>query len=344
MFRGIHHSLLPSILIPLLILSFSSFLLLILPILSHFLLTPFCSPLLLFLSSFRLSPLRSLTLSLTLLHLLVIPFSFPIRCKVTYRDFAENYGGGFLDKYYQSSPFRLLSAHFPTERFYPWLFASVPGRFFSSKENRKSYVDWLIETVGAASPSELKATDFMNHGGLSLLQKFRGSPTAVLASLEPDPNSLEKGKGGGGGEGCREGQEKGGRLKPRHYWTSMENQRAFLDDLAVTLGFPPLPSPSPSSSSSPYHSITSSTTSTTTSTSTSLQKRDLSHWYTVSSLDIARHGGNGILKVRPLPFFCLLSAFFLLFHISFSSSFPFLLFLAIQWCRFSDAREGVSRD
>jgi len=101
----------------------------------------------------------------------------------------------------------------------------VPHHYFDSSANIRTYLNWLRAEVGVRSDSEFTISHFESNHGLSLLRKFGNSVPKVIAAAsigigsETDHPNL------------------GSQKKPNNYWKSMENQLAFLDDLASKLGF-----------------------------------------------------------------------------------------------------------
>jgi len=120
------------------------------------------------------------------------------RYKVTKEDFHANYGGGLLSKKYKNSPYALLASLIPSTStspstsFFPWKFNTITRNYFDKKENRKQYLDWLKETVGAKALSELKISHFQSNGGLSLLAKYGGSIQRIIDSLNESESLVEK--------------------------------------------------------------------------------------------------------------------------------------------------------
>jgi len=122
---------------------------------------------------------------------------------------------------YKQSPYALVSSVFDDCTFLPWKFNKVPKAYWLEVENRKAYVEWLKDTVGVTSTSELKQTHFHeNHGG-GLLIMYKGSPAEVIKSLQPS-NDLFPLPGRG----------------KRGHWASLANQKEFAMNLASKLGFP----------------------------------------------------------------------------------------------------------
>ena len=105
------------------------------------------------------------------------------RYRVRVADFLVNHGETLLQYYYHSSPYELVSAVYDDFNFKRWLFGTVSKNFFEHLENRKDFVQWLVEKVGVTDASELRAHHFKENSGSGLLQKYGGSPGRVLDSL-----------------------------------------------------------------------------------------------------------------------------------------------------------------
>jgi hypothetical protein len=103
----------------------------------------------------------------------------------------------------------LVQVGFPEFQFYPWLFDVTPRNFFKTVENRRKYIEWLLQTT---KKTTLTIADFRENGGSGLLHNYKFSPSRILASLSEE-----------------DGNTKSFDLKtPMKYWDSLENQRAFL--------------------------------------------------------------------------------------------------------------------
>ena len=77
-------------------------------------------------------------------------------------------------------------------------------------------VDWIKEKERIEQDSELQKYHFSKNGASGLLRQFYESPRLIVQAA--------------GGHG-------GAPRKPRLFWHSIENQRAFMDDLAHSLNF-----------------------------------------------------------------------------------------------------------
>ncbi len=130
-----------------------------------------------------------------------------LRYQVSQKDLLNNFGGGLLSNYYESSPIKLLSTIYSDFNFLPWLFTACPRSFFQSRNNRNNYLEWLINKVKIKSQMELTKEHFLQNGGGGLLVLFGGSPLRIINSLSVETdkklkaNSLKR--------------------KPRGFWVSL---------------------------------------------------------------------------------------------------------------------------
>lgn len=94
---------------------------------------------------------------------------------ITKRDFYKNQGGGLLLACYCDSPQKAVREYLPDLAWTPWLFRSVPQRFWHDVENRMCYLQWLGQRVGVQSLPDwlrLVSTDFQNNRGGGLLHFY----------------------------------------------------------------------------------------------------------------------------------------------------------------------------
>jgi len=174
--------------------------------------------------------------------------------KLQSTDLNLNYGTSLLFNYYNGSPSDLVQTIYDDFDFIPWKFTSVPKGFWDKQENQRAYVDWLKKTVGVPDERQLNVRHFLENRGSGLLAKYDQSPHLLLFFLGRHGGSNGKGSNGKGGVD----------YTPRNYWTSIENQRAFLEDLANSLGF---------------------------------DIHDLQRWYALELKDYQGRGGSGLLNL-----------------------------------------------
>lgn len=161
-----------------------------------------------------------------------------------------NHGTTLLANYYRGSVPNLVSSILEGESFLPWLFAHVPSNYFDNVENIRRYLDWLKAEVGVTSDADLKTQQFVEHRGKGLLNKFKGSTASLLKFLKRSDSAEVASSSSSSG-------------KPKNYWASMENQRAFMDELGKELG---------------------------------IQEGDRAAWYNVTWQQVMDRGGRGILQ------------------------------------------------
>jgi len=173
----------------------------------------------------------------------------------------------------------------------------------------RAYVEWLkrnvereVEEKGGEKDKEvaLKRHHFALHNGLTLLNKFHNSvPQLLRFAYEEEV----KGKGGGGrvegggGGGGGGGSERSDSIKekPDGYWKSLENQRNFMDSLALKLGIQ-----IDGSDSSPFNS--------------EFNNSEYEKWYAIKPSTIYEHGGRTLLiKYYNSSLYRLLTAVYPLF-------------------------------
>jgi hypothetical protein len=115
-----------------------------------------------------------------------------LRYRITVKDFVSNHGRLFLESQFEGSPFKAVMASFPDHTFLPWLFPKSPKGYFSLRENRRKYIDWLVKKVGAKSPSDLNWNHFIENNGTGLILAYGGSAQSVLASLSPNEEPISR--------------------------------------------------------------------------------------------------------------------------------------------------------
>jgi hypothetical protein len=96
--------------------------------------------------------------------------------KITNKIIHEN-NGGTLANYYKSNIFNLLSAVYKDKKWIPWLFIQIEKGYWEKTENRKIYLDWLIERLKFNKNEDiykLHYLHFVNNGAATLIYKFNG--------------------------------------------------------------------------------------------------------------------------------------------------------------------------
>jgi hypothetical protein len=72
----------------------------------------------------------------------------------------------------------------------PWKFKDpVPQNFWSNKDNRKRFLEWLGKRLGFNQQEDwykITSEDIITNGGKTLLINFNGSPSKVVQAVFPD--------------------------------------------------------------------------------------------------------------------------------------------------------------
>jgi len=218
-----------------------------------------------------------------------------------------------LREFYSNSPALLVTSIFsssflplaPSEKgnlfqenpfigydFLIWRFSKMPRGFFDQQENVLKYLRWLMVKVKVSNLEDLKIVHFTENGGTTLLLKYQSSRQNLFRAVrehfprqEPaDTKANIRGDGGeegGGGESLKESEENSRKFeyKERHYWSSIENQRSFLDQYGASIGI-----------------------------KRGEGKKELEKWYNVLGTDLIKAGGGGLLKRYHFSLYGLLSA------------------------------------
>jgi len=120
---------------------------------------------------------------ITSLFLLSSLFFFYVRYQVKRSDFVDNDGSGFLSMF-GGSPAAAVMTVYPEFPYKTWLFAKAPNRVFQTIGNRREYLEWLMKEVNVTCLSDLTPEHLSSNGGSTLLHKYGGSISKVLASLK----------------------------------------------------------------------------------------------------------------------------------------------------------------
>jgi len=130
-------------------------------------------------------------------------------------------GQSFLDLYGRSLS-KLLTVVYPH---HPWdlsRFASKPRHYWTSLENQKRFMDELGRKIGVKELDDWYCVQGSKliPGARSLFLLYGNSLSKLLASVYPDhPWDVSRFSS-----------------KPHNYWTSVENQRRFMNDLGAKIG------------------------------------------------------------------------------------------------------------
>ena len=132
-------------------------------------------------------------------------------------------GAGSLLQHYNGSLLRLLYAVYPDHPWDPSKFAAKQRNYWTSIETQRNFMDGLGEKLGLRSLDDwygVSTSQLLPLGADTLLLQYERSLSKLLNSVYPHhPWDLSKFS-----------------TKHRNYWSSIENQRKFMDDLGVKLG------------------------------------------------------------------------------------------------------------
>eukprot|EP01126_Amoeba_proteus_P018019 TRINITY_DN1895_c0_g2_i4.p1 TRINITY_DN1895_c0_g2~~TRINITY_DN1895_c0_g2_i4.p1 ORF type:complete len:406 (-),score=71.79 TRINITY_DN1895_c0_g2_i4:1126-2343(-) len=134
------------------------------------------------------------------------------------------YGGGSIMNSYQNSLSRALSNIYPEHAWKPFLFRNSPQGYWNSSQNRRDFLNWIGIEIGVSSLDDwytIKQKDIYKKYRLGgMLSHHRGSLVVALLSLFPEKAwDLFKFP----------------RL-PKDFWSSVENQRSYMESLRNSLG------------------------------------------------------------------------------------------------------------
>ena len=177
----------------------------------------------------------------------------------------ENGGGPVLAKY-NFSISNMLSKVFPELNWEPLRFHKVPQNYWASPAHQKAFLETVGAELGIDSGDlsgwyHVTTKDLIELGGSGPLSHFNNSISSLLQSAFPEASwDLMKFK-----------------QVPKNHWSSMANQRAFMDDLARRLGFPFVKDSTRKEIDEP--------------------KYEMDGWYAVSNQTVIDHGGARLLAL-----------------------------------------------
>mmetsp|Transcript_3386 Transcript_3386/g.4649 ORF Transcript_3386/g.4649 Transcript_3386/m.4649 type:complete len:383 (+) Transcript_3386:107-1255(+) len=103
----------------------------------------------------------------------------------------KNGGSGLLAQY-GGSVFKTISSVYPEHKWLPWKLGYVPMNYWSSKENRRLYFDWLGAHLGVKHLDDwyplAKQVYLQQNGGSGLLRIFNNSTYRALKEAYPEHN------------------------------------------------------------------------------------------------------------------------------------------------------------
>jgi len=151
--------------------------------------------------------------------------------KITKKIICDNNGGGIMN-YYNGSPIQLVITLLPPpegdDEWYPWLFiGGVPNKYWSLKENRRKYANWLFKRLGFTKMEDwytVSQNTFRDNYGSGLVlnpRTYNSSHIAFLIDVYPDytfhPWLFHQSTQG--------------------YWKSMKNRKLAIEWLGKQCGF-----------------------------------------------------------------------------------------------------------
>lgn len=176
--------------------------------------------------------------------------SFDSWYRLSVDDITAN-GGAALLKLYGNSLLRLLSGVFPEHTWDPKRFSRKNQTYWHSIERQRDFMLNLGREIGFKEGDydawyRITNTTIIKNGGTSVLSLHGNSVLTLLSAIFPehswDPSKFVR--------------------KPRGYWTSEENRRAFLEAIGRKIG---------------------------------IREGDMDAWYKVSNSVIHKHGGTRLL-------------------------------------------------
>ena len=143
--------------------------------------------------------------------------------KVSNQDIVDQGGSALLMRYHGSLP-AVLEAIYPETPWDPLRFSRAPRNHWQSLENQREFMDSIARKLGMKDGDrdgwyKITAQTLFDNGGRSIFQKHK-SMLSLLRAVYPEhewvPLKFDK--------------------APQYHWASIENQRAFMDDLGRKLG------------------------------------------------------------------------------------------------------------
>jgi len=111
---------------------------------------------------------------------------------ITKRILEEHGAGGFMSKYYFSSPSLAVRTVYPEYFLQDWRFSQVPSNYWSNLANQREFFDHLTTVLEIRKPSDwynVTRQDLLKVGACGLLQgRYRDSPFRAIMSIYPEYN------------------------------------------------------------------------------------------------------------------------------------------------------------
>ena len=149
--------------------------------------------------------------------------------KVTGKDFVDNGAGGLLSIYIDS-PIAILKDVYPEHNLIwekEWLFNCTTRNFWDKHENQRLYCDWLSSELNYKKIEDwynITQQIINNNKGSGLLDKYNGSPGALLKAVYPEHNSIWEKEWLFG-------------MTSLNYWSNFENHKIFCVSLYQKLEY-----------------------------------------------------------------------------------------------------------
>jgi len=132
-------------------------------------------------------------------------------------------GAGKALALYKGSLSAMLAAVYPNHSWDVSKFSAKPRNFWSSLDNQKRFMDELGDKVGVRELDgwySISASSLVPLGAGSILTYYKGSLPKLLAAVYPDyPWDISRFS-----------------KRPQRYWSSMKNQKSFVDELGKKIG------------------------------------------------------------------------------------------------------------
>ncbi|MGA2620744.1 MAG: hypothetical protein ABSF26_24230 [Thermoguttaceae bacterium] len=126
--------------------------------------------------------------------------------------------------FWRGSPIEAVAECFPEYDWKEWLFVHAPNRFWLSRANCSTYMDWLADRLGYRQPDDwyrVTQDDFLRNAGNGLVKKYGSSPSAAVMDLIPSG----------------EWHEWEFKQVPKRFWAAPENRQRYFRWLGRELGF-----------------------------------------------------------------------------------------------------------
>jgi len=187
------------------------------------------------------------------------------RYKLTRAVVAGN-GGRELVTLFRGGVPELISSNYPEFAFLPWKFAQMPSGYWQQIANRRSYVTWLMNVVGAKSPEDLRNHHFEENNGFGLLRAYHRSPSEIRKSLVEDSRSGVA----AAAQNLVSDRPEVFAWRKKRIWDNIENHKLYAEWLAKKLGI----------------------------LRDSLSPTFMERWYSVSLKDFSTYGGGALLNMH----------------------------------------------